>query len=106
MTGSAGNGNDGRGLGVDLSAAGRAGKPNTAAAFDGIDDYIEIADSASLHCGTGDFSIATWIRPEDNGNSDVIGDIVSKFDDASRKGLSLYVKVCSIARPRSPNYAH
>jgi len=31
--------------------------------FDGVDDYIEIPDAASLNFGTGDFSLETWIYP-------------------------------------------
>jgi hypothetical protein len=36
--------------------------------FDGVNDYIEIADDASLNFGTGDFSISFWFKyTGDNG---------------------------------------
>lgn len=31
--------------------------------FDGVDDYVSIADSVSLDLGTGDFTFAAWINP-------------------------------------------
>tara|TARA_R110002110_G_scaffold205320_1_gene417590 strand:- start:1459 stop:5328 length:3870 start_codon:yes stop_codon:yes gene_type:complete len=30
--------------------------------FDGVDDYVSIADDASLDIGTNDFSISTWVK--------------------------------------------
>ena len=34
--------------------------------FDGIDDYLEVADNAAHDMGTGDFSISAWIRINDS----------------------------------------
>jgi hypothetical protein len=45
----------GAGLANDYS-----GKPNSAYSFDGVNDYIE-ADGYDI--GTGDFSLAAWIKP-------------------------------------------
>ncbi|MCX7426826.1 MAG: hypothetical protein NTW96_14510 [Planctomycetia bacterium] len=67
--------------GVDLSGA-------DGARFDGRDDYIEVSSSAWLQPGTGDFSVAVWIRTEDK-LDDVLGDVVSKFDPATRTGVGL-----------------
>lgn len=38
-------------------------------AFDGTDDYLEVADHASLDFGTGDFTIDLWVNIEDFANS-------------------------------------
>jgi len=88
---SSGKGNHGSPFGVDLTSAGRSGKPNTAALFDGVDDCIEVHNSDSLAFGTGDFTIAAWVRLEEN-LTDVIGDIASKFDEDARRGFNLCIK--------------
>ncbi len=61
---------------------------DNAAAFDGIDDYVEVPDAASLALGTGDFTVAVWVHTEDR-LKDVLGDILSKYDPVSRAGLNL-----------------
>ena len=38
------------------------GKINTAYEFDGVDDYVEVADDDSLDFGTDNFSIGFWIK--------------------------------------------
>ena len=87
--------NHGRAFGVNFGAAGRSGKPGTAAAFDGVESCIEVPDSASLHFGTGDFSIAAWIKLPEGGVDDVVGDLLSKFDDGARRGFNFYIKASS-----------
>src|SRR5207253_5485721 len=42
-----------------------AGKVGRAREFDGIDDYIEVPDSSSLHVSTG-IAIAAWVYLEAN----------------------------------------
>lgn len=44
--------------------------------FDGVNDYVEVADSPSLNFGSGDFSIDAWIKspPISNGQTSVILD--------------------------------
>ena len=86
-----GKANHGRGHGVDFSTVGRDGRPQTAARFDGLDDCVEVPHSASLRFGDRPFSVAAWIHLERD-LDDVVGDIVSKFDSRSRRGLNLYVK--------------
>ena len=75
--------------GVDLTASGPDGQPNTAARFDGEAARVEVADHPALRLGTGDFSIAAWIRTEET--DDVVGDIVGKFDPAARRGFNFSV---------------
>jgi hypothetical protein len=56
-----GNHNDGEAIGAKQTSD-RFGRPNHAYLFDGTDDYIAIANSPSLQIGTGDYTIAAWIR--------------------------------------------
>ena len=53
-------------LNVNTDTISVTGKIKKALEFDGVDDYIEIADSDSLDLGTGDFSISIWIYPTNN----------------------------------------
>ena len=89
-----GHENHGRPHGVDFSAAGRSGRPGTAARFDGVDDCIEVKHHPGLHLGDEDFSIAAWVRLEAE-HTDVIGDIASKFDPVERRGFNFYVAASS-----------
>jgi len=60
-----GKGNHGINHGVNLNTG----------EFDGIDSYIEIANSPSLNFGTGDFAISAWVNTEKD-IDDVIGDVM------------------------------
>jgi Ca2+-binding RTX toxin-like protein len=42
--------------------------------FDGVDDYVEVADNDALDFGIGDLSISTWVKTADNQGTDVILD--------------------------------
>ncbi len=55
-----GNGNNGTVYGATLTAD-RFGNPNSAYSFDGIGNYIEVADSDVLHL-TNTFTISVWIK--------------------------------------------
>jgi Concanavalin A-like lectin/glucanases superfamily len=56
--------------------------------FDGRSAYIEIPNRAALAFADGNFSIAAEIFTE-KGFDDCLGDVVSKFDAANRRGFSL-----------------
>lgn len=86
-----GRGNHGRGFGVDFAAPGRHGQPGTAARFNGVDASIEVPDAESLRLGTGDLTLAAWVRTPDL-HDGVPGDIVSKWDDRARRGFNLSIK--------------
>ena len=83
--------NHGVNHGADLTADGPDRKAGTAAKFDGRDDYIEAPHSKSLSFGAGDFSISVWVNT-DRVLDDVIGDIISKYDSATRKGFNFNIK--------------
>lgn len=68
------------------------GPPN--GCFDGRGEWIEVPDAASLRLGTDDFTLAAWIHTDDIVD-DTIGDVVSLFDPARRKGFNLNVKASS-----------
>ena len=85
-----GHGNHGRNHGADLTAAGRDGSPNGSADFDGRDDYIEVEPSPSLRLGTGEFSITAWVHTDEH-LDDVLGDVISKYDSAARRGFNFNI---------------
>jgi dienelactone hydrolase len=58
------------------------------ALFNGTDSYIEVPDAKSLALGKGDFSIALWVYTEAE-LDDVLGDLLSKYDPATRTGVNL-----------------
>jgi len=84
----AGHGLVARNHGVELGTEGLTGKPG--ALFNGRDAFIEVPHHPTLSLGTSDFTIASWIHTERN-RSDVVGNILSKFDPDTRKGLQLYI---------------
>ncbi|MBM4093247.1 MAG: penicillin acylase family protein, partial [Planctomycetes bacterium] len=59
--------------------------------FNGRNAYIEIPAHRRLQLGTRDFSFAAWIHTEKE-IDDVIGDVVSQYDAANRKGFHLTLK--------------
>ena len=55
--------------------------------FDGRDDFIEVPVTDALNLGKQDFSIAVWVHTEAD-LSDVLGDILSQYDPATRTGFT------------------
>ena len=80
---SSGNGHHGCNRGAALAADG--------AHFDGRTAWIEVPDAPALHFSDADFSIAAWEHTagllDDN-----LGDILGKFDPASRKGFNFCIQ--------------
>ncbi len=60
-------------------------------AFDGRGAYIEIPASRVCQLGAKDFSFAAWVYTEKNVD-DVIGDVLSQYDAANRRGVNLTLK--------------
>jgi len=52
-------GHDGRRINGPKTVTGAVGR---ALQFDGVDDYLEVADDPDLDFGAGDFSFVTWIK--------------------------------------------
>ena len=86
-----GRGNHGRAFAVDLTAPGPGGAPSGAARFDGKSSYVEVPASPALGLGKGDFTLAVWVHTEES-LDDVLGDLVSKYDPAARRGLNWCIK--------------
>ena len=89
ITDSSGNSNNGVNNGATYSAPAQLGF-GTAMSFDGIDDYIDFSDDPDFDFGTGTFTLEAWVNPDAAGD-DNIGDIISKFDTAAKKGYHLTV---------------
>ena len=57
-----GNGNDGVVNGASLTTD-RFGNANSAYSFDGVDDYILVADSPTLDFSSSHLSVSAWVNP-------------------------------------------
>jgi hypothetical protein len=77
-------GNHGKNRGVDLRTA----------TCDGRGAHIEVPHHESLALGKADFTICAWVATEKH-VTDVLGDVVSKYDPARRRGFNLYLKSSS-----------
>ncbi|MFA6243252.1 MAG: LamG domain-containing protein, partial [Candidatus Hydrogenedentales bacterium] len=74
-----------------------------AARLDGRVAYLEVPKETAPSFGTGDFTISAWVCTEavlDDG----LGDVVSKFDPATRRGLNVGILTCSGVGNSQPNY--
>jgi hypothetical protein len=85
--------------------AGPTGSAESAAEFDGRRSRIRVVDHPDLRLGTGDFTVAAWIRCQAPMTS-VFGDIVSKFDPVGRSGLNLHVAGSSPAYSSMSDQRH
>jgi hypothetical protein len=91
---------------VELGAPGPSGRPGTAARFDGRRSVLEAADHPTLRFGTGDLTVAAWVR-SDLPDTDVVGDIVSKFDPQRRRGAVLSIVTNGgVTSTAQANYRH
>ena len=92
---SSGHGNHGVNHGAQLG--------RDAAVFDGIDDWVEVPASPSLRFGTKPFSIAVWVHTEAD-LDDVLGDILSHYDPATRTGVNLCIQNFAGVTSAQSNY--
>ncbi|MGE0760834.1 MAG: LamG domain-containing protein [Pirellulaceae bacterium] len=79
-----GNGHHGIAHNVDLAKG----------TFNGTSSYLEVPSSPAFDFGTNDFSITAWIHTEP-GVRDVVGDLVTRFDPATRIGLNLTINAAN-----------
>ena len=93
---SSGNGNHGLSHGIRFEGP-------EGAAFDGIDDYIEVPHSPTLDFGEKDFSVALWAHTEQE-LDDALGDILSKYDPAIRTGINLTLMSYTGVASAQPNW--
>jgi hypothetical protein len=62
----------------------------TTGAFNGMGDYIEVANAPELQLSDRPFSLVAWVQT-DKDMRDVIGDVLSKYDPSRRKGFNLSI---------------
>jgi hypothetical protein len=74
--------------GLDFASNGPAGRPRTAARFNGRNSQVEAGDAAALRLGPGEFSISLWVNTAAD-LDDQLGDLVSQYDPATRTGFHL-----------------
>lgn len=74
-----------------------------AARFDGRSAFLEIPGAVAPQFGSGDFAISVWVYTE-KVLDDNLGDILSKYDPATRKGINLGFLTCSGVSNSQPNY--
>ncbi len=72
----------------DLTPAGKWLADSRSTHFDRHTAAVEVAHDESIDPGPGDFSISLWLNTESQ-LDDVLGDLVSKYDPAQRKGFNL-----------------
>ena len=78
-----------RNHGVRIGGGGSGPRPGTGAAvFDGQTAVLEVTDHPVLAWGTRAFTVAAWLHTSALEN-DVVGDVLCKFDRATRTGLHL-----------------
>ncbi|NUQ61534.1 MAG: LamG domain-containing protein [Pirellulales bacterium] len=95
---SSGRGNHGANHGATLD-------PRDGAEFNGVDSRIEVPHSAALDLGHGPFSIAVWACTESI-LDDTPGDLLSKYDLASRTGVNLGIHSYAGAASSQANWGN
>lgn len=58
------------------------------AVFDGIDDWLEVPADNQPDIVDGEFSVAVWIHTDEE-LDDVLGDVLTHYDSATRRGFTL-----------------
>lgn len=58
------------------------------AAFDGVSSHVAVPTSTALELGCGSFTIAAWVHTAAD-LTDVLGDVLSKYDPLTRTGVNL-----------------
>jgi hypothetical protein len=74
-----------------------------AARFNGRDSFLEVSAQPTLDFGKDDFSVSMWIETEKE--TDVVGDLLSRYDSAMRRGWTLGVVTnTGVTSTTQPNY--
>ena len=75
------------GNGLDAAVHGVVFDAKEGALFDGRGAFLEVPHHDLLDLGTGDFTVALWVHTEAL-LDDTLGDLVTKYDPDTRKGLN------------------
>jgi hypothetical protein len=82
-----------------------SGPSRQVAHFNGRDSFLEVPAHPALNWGNDKFSISLWI--ETDGQSDVIGDLLSRYDSVARRGWNLQVVTnTGVTATAQSNYRH
>ena len=93
-----------RAVDVELGGPGRAGG-GAAATFNGQTSHLEVDNHPAMQFERGELTAAAWICTEPS--VDVVGSLLSKFDDEHRKGLNLYILTSTgVTSTAQPNRLH
>lgn len=76
-----------------------------ASEFDGKGSHVFIPDAPSLRLGANDFSLSAWVHTEKD-LTDVLGDVISKFDPIRRKGFTLGLGASNAGYNSTSNARH
>ncbi|MBP86534.1 MAG: hypothetical protein CMJ64_07455 [Planctomycetaceae bacterium] len=96
-----GSGNDGQNHGVKLGEPASKGSGR----FDGRNGHIEVAASDSLRLGNSTFSLALWVNTAEK-LDDVLGDLISKYDPATRTGFNFSIQNNAGVTSSQSNHRH
>jgi len=77
----------------------------SAANFDGLSSYVEVANDDPLQLGTGQFSLSMWVNTAEE-LDDLLGDLISKYDPVARRGFQLSIQNHSGVTSSQPNFRH
>jgi hypothetical protein len=80
---------------LDLAVAGPDGMGKTAAGFNGLDAWLEVASERRPKLGPDAFSLAVWLHT-DEALDDIAGDIVSQYDTDRCRGFHLSLKTSAV----------
>lgn len=101
----AADGADATGGGLDATVHGVRFGEGDGALFDGRSAYLEVPHDDALNLGASDFTIALWIHTEAV-LDDTLGDLLTKFDPESRRGLNLGIMNYHGVVCAQSNYRH
>jgi hypothetical protein len=82
------------------------GKP--AAMFNGTNSRITVDDHPAMRLGKDNFTITLWLHTKSGvDGGDIVGDLLSKFDADTRRGMNLVVSThTGVTHTTQPNYRH
>ncbi len=75
----------------------------SAARFDGRGAWLALPEALAPRFGTGDFTFSLWVNTEEV-LDDNLGDLLSKYDAATRTGINLSILTCSGVSNSQPNF--
>jgi len=88
---SSGNGNTGTLTGGPTWDVGKVG---SALRFDGVDDYVTVADNSVLSPGSGNYSVGAWVKIPTNYSA--VGHVYSNYGSSTNNLVLMYISSTGI----------